>query len=349
MNSCRLMIIDGNSILNRAFYGLQGRYLLQTTDGLYTNAVYGFLNILFKYMEEEKPEYICVAFDLKAPTFRHIEYDMYKADRKGMPEELAVQVPVIKEVLDAMSIERMEKEGFEADDIIGSVSLYAEEKGFETVIITGDRDALQLASQNTRIKIPSTKSGKTETNEYNYDAVKRKYEVSPIQLIDVKGLMGDKSDNIPGVTGIGEKTALNLIKEFNSIEELYENIERRLHIHNLSPGKYTGLEENPYANKRMWESLDNYLDEYDHPIWKKFHEDNIYESGHAGADFVIMRRLINLFNIGAYPDIDVYDLAAWSCLVELTEISARNGSKPVEIPDFTRGKWKTREPLPIVL
>ncbi len=226
MNSCRLMIIDGNSILNRAFYGLQGRYLLQTTDGLYTNAVYGFLNILFKYMEEEKPEYICVAFDLKAPTFRHIEYDMYKADRKGMPEELAVQVPVIKEVLEAMSIECLEKEGFEADDIIGSVSLYAEEKGFETVIITGDRDALQLASQNTRIKIPSTKSGKTETNEYNYDAVKRKYEVSPIQLIDVKGLMGDKSDNIPGVTGIGEKTALNLIKEFNSIEELYENIER---------------------------------------------------------------------------------------------------------------------------
>jgi hypothetical protein len=130
---------------------------------------------------------------------------------------------------------------------------------------------------------------------------------------------------------------------------IYENIERRLHIHNLSPGKYTGLEENPYANKRMWESLDNYLDEYDHPIWKKFHEDNIYESGHAGADFVIMRRLVNLFNIGAYPDIDVYDLAAWSCLVELTEISARNGSKPVEIPDFTRGKWKTREPLPIVL
>ncbi len=226
MNTGKLMIIDGNSILNRAFYGLQGRYLLQTTDGFYTNAVYGFLNIFFKYMDEEQPEYVCVAFDLKAPTFRHIEYDMYKADRKGMPDELAVQVPVIKEVLDAMNIERLEKEGFEADDIIGALSLSAEKKGFETVIITGDRDALQLASQKTRIKIPSTKSGKTKTNEYNYDAVKEKYEVTPLQLIDVKGLMGDKSDNIPGIAGIGEKTALNLIKEFKSIEELYENLER---------------------------------------------------------------------------------------------------------------------------
>jgi DNA polymerase I len=225
MNCSRIMIIDGNSILNRAFYGLQGRSLLQNKDGLYTNAIYGFLNILFKYMQEEDPGYICVAFDLKAPTFRHIDYENYKAGRKGMPEELAVQVPVIKEVLDAMNIARLEKEGFEADDIIGAISLDAENEGLETVVVTGDRDALQLASQKTRIRIPSTRAGKTEINEYDYNTVVEKYGVSPLQLIEVKGLMGDKSDNIPGVPGIGEKTALCLIKEFGSIENIYSNID----------------------------------------------------------------------------------------------------------------------------
>lgn len=221
----KLMIIDGNSILNRAFYGLQGRNMLETSDGLYTNAIFGFINILNKYIEEEKPQYISVAFDLKAPTFRHKEFDAYKANRKGMPRELAMQLPVMKEVLDAMNIKRLECEGFEADDILGSLSKQAEEKGFDVIIITGDKDSLQLASKKTRIKIPTTKAGKTETNEYNDDAVFEKYGVTPLQFIDVKGLMGDTSDNIPGVAGIGEKTALGLIQQFGSIENIYENID----------------------------------------------------------------------------------------------------------------------------
>lgn len=226
MNNEKLMIIDGNSILNRAFYGLQGAQLLATSDGLYTNAVFGFLNILHRYLEEEKPQYLCVAFDLKAPTFRHKEFAGYKAQRKGMPQELAVQMPVIKEVLDAMNIKRLEYEGYEADDILGSVSLCAENRGMESVVVTGDRDSLQLASDRTRIKIPTTRGGKTETDEFDSQRVMEKYGVTPTQFIDVKGLMGDTSDNIPGVPGIGEKTAISLIQKFESIENIYENLDQ---------------------------------------------------------------------------------------------------------------------------
>lgn len=221
----KIMIIDGNSILNRAFYGLQGAKLLTTSGGLHTNAVYGFINILNKYLDEEKPEYLCVAFDMKAPTFRHLEFEGYKAKRKGMPDELAEQMPVMKEVLDAMNIKRLELEGYEADDIIGSISLCAESRGMETVIVTGDRDSLQLASERTRIKMPVTRGGRTETEEYDGRKVFEKYGVTPEQFIDVKGLMGDQSDNIPGVPGIGEKTALELIIKFKSIENIYESIQ----------------------------------------------------------------------------------------------------------------------------
>lgn len=226
MSSEKLMIVDGNSIMNRAFYGLRGDQLLATSDGLYTNAVYGFINILHKFLEEEQPQYICVAFDLKAPTFRHKEFEGYKAGRKAMPDELAVQFPVIKEVLDAMNIKRLEYEGYEADDIIGAVSLCAERKGMDVIIVTGDRDSLQLATEKTRIKIPVTRSGRTETDEYDHDKIVEKYGVTPAQLIDVKGLMGDPSDNIPGVQGIGEKTALELIRKFGSIEALYNNLDK---------------------------------------------------------------------------------------------------------------------------
>jgi len=222
----KIMIIDGNSILNRAFYGLSKTAMLTTVEGLHTNAVFGFINIMSKYLAEEEPKYMCVAFDLKAPTFRHLEYDQYKAQRKGMPEELAVQVPIIKQVLDAMNIKRVEVEGFEADDILGSISLCAEENGMEAILLTGDRDSLQLASNTTRIKLPVTRGNKTETDEYDFQKVFDKYGVTPDKLIDVKGLMGDASDNIPGVPGIGEKTALELIKKFNSIEEIYENLEK---------------------------------------------------------------------------------------------------------------------------
>jgi DNA polymerase-1 len=219
MGNNKLMIVDGNSILNRAFYGLRGSKLLATADGLFTNAVFGFINILNKYLDEEKPEYLCVAFDLKAPTFRHKEFEGYKANRKGMPDELAVQVPIIKDVLDAMAIKRLEYEGYEADDIIGAVSLCAEGRGMDVIIITGDRDSLQLATKNTRIKIPTTRASRTETDEYDYDKVIERYGVTPTGFIDVKGLMGDASDNIPGVPGIGEKTAIDLIKKDRKYRE----------------------------------------------------------------------------------------------------------------------------------
>lgn len=223
--SKKLMAIDGNSIMNRAFYGLQGSKMLSTSDGLFTNAIYGFLNIVFRYIDEEKPDYICVAFDLKAPTFRHIEYEAYKANRKGMPAELRVQVPVLKDVIDAMNIIRLELEGYEADDILGTVSKYCDERDIEAVIVTGDRDSFQLISEKTRIKIPLTKAGKTQTEEYNLQKFKEVYGIDPLQFIDVKGLMGDSSDNIPGVPGVGDKTALELIKQYGSVEEVLEKSE----------------------------------------------------------------------------------------------------------------------------
>lgn len=226
MSSEKILVVDGNSILNRAFYGLSKTAMLTTADGLYTNAVFGFLNILQKFLNEEKPKYVCVAFDLKAPTFRHIEYEQYKAHRKGMPDELRVQVPLVKELLDALSIARVEIEGFEADDILGTISLNAQKQGIEAVLLTGDRDSLQLASATTRIKLPVTRGSQTETEEYDVGRILEKYGVTPNQLIDVKGLMGDTSDNIPGVPGIGEKTALSLIQKFGSIEALYENIDQ---------------------------------------------------------------------------------------------------------------------------
>lgn len=220
----KLMLVDGNSILNRAFYGLQNN-LLKTAEGLYTNGVYGFLNILSKYLDEENPDYLAVAFDLKDPTFRHEAYDKYKGTRKGMPPELVVQVPVIKEVLDAMNIVRIELKGYEADDIIGTYAKKAESMGVACIIITGDRDSLQLVSSLITVKLPVTKAGKTTTEFYDTSAILEKYGVEPAKLIDVKALMGDTSDNIPGVPGIGEKTALDLIKTFNSLDNIYKNLD----------------------------------------------------------------------------------------------------------------------------
>lgn len=220
----KLMIIDGNSIMNRAFYGLQGAQLLSTGDGLYTNAIFGFINILFKFLDEEKPKYICVAFDLKAPTFRHIEYEGYKAHRKGMPQELRVQVPVLKEVIDAMNIKRLEIEGYEADDIIGTIAKRYENET-EVVIVTGDKDSFQLISDKIRVKIPTTRAGKTETHDYTLSKFTETYGITPLQFIDVKGVMGDPSDNIPGIPGVGEKTALDLVKKYGSVENILDNAE----------------------------------------------------------------------------------------------------------------------------
>ncbi len=222
MNDKKLMIIDGNSIINRAFYGIR---LLTNSEGIYTNAVYGFLNILFKFMEEEEPDYLCIAFDMKGPTFRHEIFDEYKANRKGMPDELAMQMPILKEVLQAMNITMIEKEGYEADDIIGALAKEGEKNSLYCTIVTGDRDSLQLASDRTTIKLPVTKKGSTRTEIYDKKAFVEKYGVTPTEFIDVKGLMGDSSDNIPGVPGIGEKTAFTLIQQYKSIENIYDKIE----------------------------------------------------------------------------------------------------------------------------
>ena len=218
----KLLIIDSNSILNRAFYGV--RYL-STKSGLPTNAIYGFLNILLKLIKEQQPDYICAAFDVKAPTFRHLQYEGYKAQRKPMPEGLAAQMPVAKDVLRAMNITILEKEGYEADDIIGTVARLCEERDISCFIATGDKDDLQLASDKTKVILTVTKSGYNETIVYDDAAVKERYHVTPTEFIDIKALMGDPSDNIPGVKGIGEKTAMSLIEKHHNIEYIYENID----------------------------------------------------------------------------------------------------------------------------
>ncbi len=217
----KVLLIDGHSIANRAFYGLP---LLTNKDGVYTNAVYGFINILLSTIEDEKPDYLAVAFDLSLPTFRHEKYPEYKANRKGAPKEFRPQIPLLKQVLDTMKIRRFEEAGYEADDILGSLANKLEKDGLETTILSGDRDLLQVATDKIKIRIPKTKKGGTEIEEYHAADVIEKYGVTPIEYIDVKGLMGDPSDNIPGVPGVGEKTALKLIKEYKSVENLIDNI-----------------------------------------------------------------------------------------------------------------------------
>ena len=241
----KLVVIDGNSILNRAFYGIMSSKMLQTADGTYTNAVYGFLAIMFKLIEDVNPDYMVVAFDVKHPTKRHEMYAEYKGTRHGMPDELAAQMPIIKEVLEAMNIKIIELAGYEADDILGTLSKSSEKENIEVTLLTGDRDSFQLASDKTTIRIPRTKNGKTETENFDRNKVLEVYGIEPQELIEVKGLMGDKSDNIPGVPGVGEKTALNLIKEFHSIDTIYEKLEAGEPI---AKGK---LKENLEANKDL--------------------------------------------------------------------------------------------------
>lgn len=218
----KLMVIDGNSMLNRAFYGIR---LLTNHEGLFTNAVYGFVSTLLKLREEYTPDRIVVCFDVKEKTFRHKEYEDYKGTRKGMPDELAQQLPLIREVLDAMGIPRMEKPGFEADDLLGTLSQQANERGDTCMLVTGDKDSLQLIGDGTTVLLAVTRMGQTTTTEYTVDVFREKYGFDPIHMIDLKALMGDTSDNIPGVPGIGEKTAMGLIQKFSTVQAVYENID----------------------------------------------------------------------------------------------------------------------------
>ena len=243
----KLLAIDGNSIINRAFYGVR---LLTTKDGRYTNAVYGFINILNKLLESEKPDGVAVAFDLKAPTFRHKKYDAYKAGRKGMPTELAEQMPVMKEWLKLAGYTCIECEGYEADDILGTLARLCEENGDECVIATGDRDSLQLISDKTRVLLTTTKMGRPEIINYDKAALKEKYGLTPPEMIELKSLMGDSSDNIPGVAGVGEKTAADLISRFHSIDFIYGGLDT-LDIKDSVRKKLADGRESAYLSREL--------------------------------------------------------------------------------------------------
>ena len=218
----KLVILDGNSIVNRAFYGIRQ---LSAPDGTPTNGVYGFLAILRKLIDAEKPDSLCVAFDLKAPTFRHKRYDGYKAQRKGMPEELAVQIPILKEVLDEMGILRLELEGYEADDLLGTVGKRCEASGWDCRIVTGDKDSFQLISETTHVCHVKSRMGQTETKEYTPELFREEYGFEPVRIIDLKALMGDSSDNIPGVAGVGEKTAMDLVQRYGTLQHIYDKLD----------------------------------------------------------------------------------------------------------------------------
>ena len=220
----KLMVLDGNSIVNRAFYGVSSN--LTTRTGQPTNAVFGFLNILNKLLDEEQPQALCVTFDRKAPTFRHLAYEGYKAQRKPMPEELASQMPILKEVLSALNIPMYELDGWEADDLIGTIAKTDERAGWDTVIVTGDKDSLQLVTDHTTVKLVSTRMGRTTTKDMTPETFREAYGFDPIHIIDLKALMGDASDNIPGVKGIGEKTAMALLAQQPSIDGLYANLDQ---------------------------------------------------------------------------------------------------------------------------
>ena len=242
----KLVLIDGHSILNRAFYGVPE---LTNSEGLHTNAVYGFLNIMFKILDEEKPDYLTVAFDLSAPTFRHKMYGGYKGTRKPMPPELVEQVPLIKEALTDMNVCVVTKEGYEADDILGTLAKRAEAEGMIVSVVSGDRDLLQLATDNIKIRIPKTKKGTTEIEDYNTAQVVETYGVTPVEFIDMKALMGDASDNIPGVPGIGEKTAGAIISKYHSIENAYE------HVEELTPNKAKNNLKEYYEQAQLSKTL----------------------------------------------------------------------------------------------
>ena len=232
----KLLVLDGNSILNRAFYGIK---LLTTKDGMFTNAIYGFLTMLQKIKDDINPDAVAVAFDMKGPTFRHTMYQDYKAQRKGMPPELAQQLPVLKELLKYLGYQIVQCEGYEADDILGTLSKVCAETGNECVLATGDRDSLQLVGPNVTVRLAATKFGQPTVTVYNEAKIMEDYGVTPHQLIDIKALQGDTSDNIPGVTGIGAKGAADLIQKYGSIAHIYQNLDQL----ELKPAMYKKLKD----------------------------------------------------------------------------------------------------------
>lgn len=276
----KLMILDGNSIVNRAFYGVRQ---LNAPDGTPTNAVYGFLSILRKLFDVQKPDAVCVSFDLKAPTFRHKAYKEYKAQRKPMPDELAVQLPILKEALDAMGIRRYELEGYEADDILGTVAAVCERDGWECVIVTGDKDSLQLITDTTNVCNVKTRMGQTETTIYTPQLFRDEYGFEPARMVDLKALMGDSSDNIPGVAGVGEKTAMELIQRYGTIDKIYNDL-AALEIKDSVRKKLTAGEES--ARNSYWLATIR----KDIPL-KFVPEDNIWNNSYTEQLYEMLKRL----------------------------------------------------------
>ena len=275
----KIVLIDGHSILNRAFYGLPD---LTNSEGLHTNAVYGFLNILFKILEEEKPDYLTVAFDLSAPTFRHKMFDAYKGTRKPPVPEFREQVPLMKEVLKSMGVTCVQLEGYEADDLLGTIAKRSEEKGMDVSVISGDRDLLQLATDKIKIRIPKTKGGKTLIEDYYAPQVEALYGVSPVEFIDVKALMGDASDNIPGIPGVGEKTAGKIIAQYHSIENAYE------HVEEIKPNKAKESLKNNYEQAVLSKKLAAI--NTDSPIEYSW-EDSVLENLYTQEAYELFRKL----------------------------------------------------------
>jgi len=298
----KLIVIDGNSILNRAFYGIMGNKMLQTADGTYTNAVYGFLTIMFRQLEDENPDYLVVAFDVKSPTKRHEMYSEYKGTRKGMPDELAVQMPLIKKVLEAMNIKVIEKPGYEADDVLGTLSEWGSKQDVKVILLTGDRDSFQLAKDNVIIRIPRTKQGKTEMEDFDKNKIIETYGLLPKQLIEVKGLQGDTSDNIPGVPGIGEKTALSLIQKYENIDKLYEALEngdpdiKGKQKENLSQNKDLAFLSRTLGTIDTDAPIEKSLDEFKVGEWNKVAVLELFKE-------LRFKRFIERFNLeGAEPE-----------------------------------------------
>ena len=308
----KIVLIDGHSILNRAFYGVPD---LTNSEGLHTNAVYGFLNIMFKILDEEQPEYLTVTFDVHAPTFRHKMYADYKGTRKPMAEELRQQVPVIKEVLQAMDIEIIEKEGLEADDLLGTISHLCEEKGMDVSIISGDRDTLQLATEHVKIRIPKTKQGRTEVEDYNAADVKECYGVTPKEFIDVKALMGDASDNIPGVPGVGEKTATKIIQQYQTIENAYA------HADELKPPRASKNLKEYWEQAKMSKvlaTIDIHAD-IDFDLEKARHGNPYTSAAHEWFQRLQFKNMLSRFDVEAVSN-DVE--ASFREVTEIKEIEA---------------------------
>ena len=319
----KIVLIDGHSIINRAFYGVPD---LTNKDGLHTNGIFGFVNILFKIIEEEKPDYLTVAFDVKHPTFRHEMFAEYKGTRKGMPQELHEQVPVLKELLTAMGIKIMELPGYEADDLLGTVAKRSEAKNMDVLVVSGDRDLLQIVTDNIRVCIPKTKRGTTEYEMYYTKDVQEKYGLLPLQIIELKALMGDSSDNIPGVPGIGEKTATAILQQYENVENAHA------HLEEIKPKRAKENLEAHYDMAIMSKKLATI--ETDAPYeydWESARAGNVFtKEAYEICQKLELKKLMSKFDLSEIPQEETVKTVMVSELMEAEDIFAK-----AEIADLT--------------